>query len=184
MGDSMSPALPKSEDYTGGRKDGVRIGVISDTHIPDRAKEIPKEILDDFKKVDMIIHAGDLVDLGVLEKLKSVCGDVKAVWGNMDPDNLKKMLPEKEIFRIGKHKIGVMHGYGAPDRLIAKLSDIFKDDGVDIIVFGHAHYSVNEKINGILFFNPGSATDKVFAPYNSYGIIEVNDKIEAKVIKL
>jgi len=162
----------------------MRIGVISDTHIPDRAKEIPKKILDDFKNVDMIIHAGDLVDLAVLEKLKSVCSNVKAVWGNMDPDNLKKMLPEKEIFTIGKHKIAVMHGYGAPDYLIAKLSAIFKNEGVDIIIFGHAHFSVNEKVDGILFFNPGSATDKVLTPYNSYGIIEVNDKIEAQVIKL
>ncbi|MEK6727907.1 MAG: YfcE family phosphodiesterase [Candidatus Omnitrophota bacterium] len=182
----MSPALPNGKAGGGKKgKDGlVRIGVISDTHIPDRAKEIPKEILDDFKNVDMIIHAGDLVDLGVLEKLKSVCGNVKAVWGNMDPDNLRKILPEKEIFRIGKHKIGVMHGYGAPDYLIAKLSAIFKGDGVDIIIFGHAHYSVNEKVDGILFFNPGSATDKVFAAYNSYGIIKVNDKVEAEVIKL
>jgi predicted phosphodiesterase len=43
---------------------------------------------------------------------------------------------------------------------------------------------MNEKIGKILFFNPGSATDKVFAPYNSYGIIEVNDKIDAKIIKI
>lgn len=181
----MSTAVPNGKaGESKERKDGLRIGVISDTHIPDRAKEIPKKIMDDFKNVDMIIHAGDLVDLAVLEKLKSVCSNVKAVWGNMDPDNLKKMLPEKEILKVGKHKIGVMHGYGAPDNLIAKLSAIFKGDGVDIIIFGHAHYSVNEKIDGVLFFNPGSATDKVFAAYNSYGIIEVNDKIEAQVFKL
>lgn len=164
--------------------DSVKIGVISDTHIPERANEIPQKILDDFKNVDMIIHAGDLVDLSVLEKLKSVCSNIKAVWGNMDPEEVRKKIPEKEILQIGKHRIGIMHGYGAPNNLVQHLSSIFKDDKVDMVIFGHAHYSVNEKIGGILFFNPGSATDKVFAPYNSYGIIEINDKIEARIIKL
>ena len=162
----------------------MRIGVISDTHIPDRAKEIPQKILDDFKKVDMIIHAGDLVDLDVLEKLRSVCRNVKAVWGNMDPDDVRKKIPEKEVMSVGKYKIGLMHGYGSPSGLIEKLTAVFKDEGVDIIIFGHAHYSVNEKIGGILFFNPGSATDKVFASYNSYGIIEINGGIKAEVVKI
>ena len=164
--------------------DSMRIGVISDTHISGMANEIPQKILDDFKGADMIIHAGDLVDLSVLEKLKSVCGNIKAVWGNMDPEEVRRELPEKEILKTGKYKIGVMHGYGAPNDLIEKLTTIFKDNKVDIIIFGHAHYSVNENIGGILFFNPGSATDKVFAQYNSYGIIDINDKIEARIIKL
>lgn len=162
----------------------MRIGVISDTHIPDRAKNIPQQILDDFKNVDMIIHAGDLVDLAILKKLKTVCGNVKAVWGNMDPMEVKKQLPKKEIIQAGIYKIGVMHGYGSPLNLIDQLSAEFKNDFVNIIIFGHSHYSVNQKKNGILFFNPGSPTDKLFSPYNSYGIIEINDKIEARIIKI
>lgn len=162
----------------------MRIGVISDTHIPDRAKEIPSRILSDFKHVDMVIHVGDLVDLSVLKKLKSVCAHVKAVRGNMDNEEVKSQLPEKEIITVGSFKIGVMHGRGAPDHLTDFLADAFKNDKVDMIIFGHAHYGVNERKNNILFFNPGSATDTVFAPYNSYGIIEINDKIEAKIIKL
>ena len=162
----------------------MRIAVISDTHIPDRAKDIPPKLLEEFKKVDMIIHAGDLVGLNVLDKLKSACNNVKAVWGNMDPQEVKKKLPEKEILKIGNYKIGVMHGYGAANKLMDLLTSIFKDDNVNLIIFGHAHYSVNEKKNGILFFNPGSLTDKIFSSYNSYGIIEINDKIEARIIKL
>ena len=162
----------------------MRIGVISDTHIPDRASEIPKEILEDFKKTDLIIHAGDLVDLSVLEKLKSVCKNVKAVWGNMDPYEVRKKLPEKEILEVGKYRIGVMHGYGSPAKLIEFLANAFKSDKVDLVVFGHAHASFNEKRGDILFFNPGSPTDRVFSPYNSYGIIEINDMIEAKIIKI
>ena len=60
----------------------------------------------------------------------------------------------------------------------------FKKDKVDIIIFGHSHTPENKKIDGILFFNPGSLTDKDFAPYNSYGILELNDEIEAKIIRI
>ena len=162
----------------------MKIGVISDTHLSDKTQELPEKILEDFKSVDMIIHAGDLIDLEVLEKLKAICKNVKAVWGNMDPYEVKKKLPEKEFLKIGNYKIGVMHGYGHPDKLVGLLTSVFKDDNVDLIIFGHAHYSMNEKVGRILFFNPGSPTDKMFAPYNSYGIIEINDKIEARIIIL
>ncbi|MDP2941614.1 MAG: metallophosphoesterase [Candidatus Omnitrophota bacterium] len=162
----------------------MRIGVLSDTHIPTRAQEIPAGILAEFKKVDMIIHAGDLVDLTVLEKLKSACANVKAVRGNMDSEEIKALLPEKEIIKIADYRVGVMHGYGKPGGLIDFLTAAFKKDAVDMIVFGHSHSGFNEKINGIIFFNPGSATDKICSPYNSYGIIEINDKIEAKIIRI
>jgi len=164
--------------------DKIRIGVISDTHIPDGADEIPKKILDEFKKVDIVIHSGDLVDLKVLELLKNVCKDVRAVWGNMDPQTVKKNLREKEIIEAGRYRIGIMHGYGAPAGLIDLLGKIFMHDKVDIIIFGHSHQAINEKRGNILFFNPGSATDKIFAAFNSFGIIEINDTIEARIIKL
>lgn len=162
----------------------MRIGVIADTHIPDRSGTIPKQILEDFKNVDLIIHAGDLVELSVLEQLSAVCRDVKAVWGNMDSYEVRKKLPEKTIIEVANFKIGIMHGYGHPDKLIGILSEEFRDDNVDIIIFGHSHNSFNEKRGKILFFNPGSPTDKIFSIYNSYGIIELNDKIEGKIIRL
>lgn len=162
----------------------MKIGVISDTHIPDKASEIPQQILEAFKKVDMVIHAGDLVDLSVLDTLKSVCKDVKAVWGNMDPYEVRKELPEKEIIKVGNYKIGVMHGYGHPNNLTKLLSGVFEKDNVNIVVFGHSHNAVNEKKGNTIYFNPGSPTDKIFAINNSYGIIEINNKIEAEVINL
>lgn len=162
----------------------TKIAVISDTHIPDRAKEIPPKVLEEIKKVDMVIHAGDLVDIEVLDTLRSACKNVTAVCGNMDPEELRKVLPEKEILKIGNYRIGVMHGYGTPNKLIELLSLVFKCDNVNIVIFGHSHSPVNEKRGNVLFFNPGSLTDKAFSKYNSYGIIEINDKIEAKIIKI
>lgn len=163
----------------------MRIGVIADTHIPDRAKNIPFQILEDFKNADMVIHGGDLVDLSVLDKLRTVCLDIKAVWGNMDPYDVRTRLPEKEIVKIGNYRIGIMHGYGPPNNLIDLMTDVFKNDNLNLIIFGHSHSPLNEKRGNILYFNPGSPTDKIFSPYNSYGIIEINDKgMEAKIIKI
>jgi len=162
----------------------MRIGVISDTHIPDRSKGIPQAILEDFKNADIIIHVGDLVDLSVIDKLSTVCKNIKAVYGNMDPYDVRKKFPEKEVIKIGNYRIGIMHGSGTPSRLIELLKRSFKNDNVDLIIFGHSHAPLVEKKGDILFFNPGSPTDKLFAPYNSYGIIEINDKIEAKIVRL
>jgi len=162
----------------------MRIGVISDTHIPDRAKEIPKVILDDFMNVDMIIHAGDFVDLEVLEQLRKICSNVRAVCGNMDPEEICKKVSKIDIFKVGKFNIALTHGFGNPNRLIDSLFEYFKNKQIDLVIFGHSHNPTNETREGILFFNPGSPTDTIFAPYRSYGIIEINDKIEAKIIKI
>lgn len=162
----------------------MKIGVISDTHIPERAKDLPKELLEAFKDVDMIIHAGDFVELSVLERLKKICSNVKGVRGNMDSHEIKILLPEKEIIKAGPFKIGVMHGWGPANKLVDIVADAFRGDDVDVIIFGHSHSGFNEKKGGILFFNPGSLTDKIFSEYNSYGIIEIEDKIEAKIVRI
>ena len=132
----------------------------------------------------MIIHAGDLVDLEVITQLKAACPNIKAVYGNMDGLEARRAFKEKEIIKIGKYKVGIMHGYGAPNKLVDLMSEAFKKDDVDIVIFGHSHTAINQTQNGVIFFNPGSPTDKVFSTYNSYGIIEINDKIEAKIIKI
>ncbi|MFA5115246.1 MAG: metallophosphoesterase [Candidatus Omnitrophota bacterium] len=162
----------------------MKIGVISDTHIPERATEIPPKALEGLKGSDLIIHAGDISRLQVLEELKKVCANVKAVWGNMDPEDIKNGFPRKEIITAGSHKIGVMHGWGHPGSLLRVLSEEFRGEDVDTVIFGHSHQPFNEYHNGILYFNPGSPTDKIFSPYTSYGILEINDKIEGRIVRL
>ena len=160
----------------------MRIGVISDTHIKNKNEALPKVICEEFKNVDMILHAGDLVKISVLDELKKFA-EVKAVVGNMDYPEVVSSLPKKELIKIGKFKIGLIHGYGPPEGLIERIRKEF-DGQIDAIIFGHSHRPVNELIDNILFFNPGSPTDKIFAPYNSFGIIEINNKIKAKIITL
>ena len=101
----------------------------------------------------------------------------------MDSQAIRDELKTKEIIEIGKFKIGLIHGYGAPAGMIDTVASEFT--GVDAIVFGHTHSPVNESKNGVLFFNPGSPTDTVFAKINSFGIIEItDDAIKAAIVKL
>jgi len=79
----------------------------------------------------------------------------------------------------------LIHGSGHPNKLIDFTGEVFKNEKVDVIVFGHSHTPINERRAGVLYFNPGSPTDKIFSPYNSYGILEIIDsKIEGKIIRL
>jgi putative phosphoesterase len=162
----------------------MRIGVISDTHIPERADAIPAKALKEFKGVDMVIHCGDLVTGHVLEALQAVCGDVRAVHGNMDPQELKRSLPEKLVIKVGKYSIGVAHGYGPPKQLIKAMQQLFDSQHVDLVIFGHSHQAQSSTVGGVIYFNPGSATDTVFAPYKSFGIIEIGDTIMTQIVKL
>ena len=162
----------------------MRIGVISDTHIPDRAGALPKELVEKLKPLDMLIDCGDLVELRVLKELRKICGDVKAVSGNMDPAEVREVLPDKLIFKAGKFTIGVSHGIGAPKTLPGMMRQLFKKDKVDLIVFGHSHQPLIDKSSRPWLFNPGSPTDTVFAPYKSFGIIEIDDTMELEIIRL
>lgn len=160
----------------------ARIGVISDTHIPERADNIPEEIFKVFKGVDLILHAGDLTELSVLSGLSKIC-EVRAVSGNMDSLQVTKKLPQKDIIKVGRFSIGLIHGSGHPAYLLEYIKTQFTQK-LDAIVFGHSHQPFNQKEGGTLFFNPGSPTDKFFSPYNSCGILELSDTITAKIIKL
>lgn len=162
----------------------MRIGVISDTHLSDSTAHLPPDIVREFKRLDMIVHAGDIGGGHILEELKLLCPQVHAVWGNMDPDELRGSLPAKVVFKAGNFKIAVTHGCGSPFHLKEYVTEFFKNDNPDVIIFGHSHAPLNEKKDNILLFNPGSPTDKIFAPYNTYGILEITDTVQARIIRL
>lgn len=159
----------------------MKIGVISDTHIPRTADAVPEQIFEAFKDVDLILHAGDITSKNVLNDLKRLA-PVKAVCGNMDDPDLRDQLPNKQVIKAGKFRIGLIHGFGPPFGMIDRIMKEFH--AVDIIVFGHSHTATNKKKNNILFFNPGSPTDRLFARSNSYGILEINGNIKGEIVKL
>ena len=162
----------------------MKIGVLSDTHIPVNSCELPPELIEALKGCDLIVHAGDLVDLCIMKELGRL-SQVEAVSGNMDLPKAQAALEKKKVLIVAGKKLCLMHGYGNPDKLIDIMKEEFFSQKPDIIVFGHSHVPMNEYIDGVLFFNPGSATDTVFAPYRSYGIIEIEKgEIKAEIRRL
>jgi len=152
----------------------MKIGVVSDTH----SHLIPKQLLDDFKTADLFCSTDDL---NILKKIK----EVRAVSGNMDELEIRQILPVRDTFQLGGLTVGLYHGHGSPGKVLEIVQKEFKNDKVDIVVFGHSHYPVNETINDVLYFNPGSPNDIVRAPYCSYGILEIgNGDVQAKIIKV
>jgi putative phosphoesterase len=151
----------------------LRIGVISDTHVK-TCGQIPERIQDALSRVDLIVHAGDFTEITVLEGLKAL-GEVKAVCGNMDSGELKRMLPEKELFVANGKKIGLTHGSGGPWGIANRIRQMFND--VDLIIFGHSHEPCQQYLEGSLLFNPGQARD-------SFGLLTIADEIKAEIIRV
>ena len=151
----------------------MKIGVLSDTHIH-LAEEIPQGIVRALSNVDLIVHAGDFVDVAVLEGLKRL-GEVKAVHGNIDSMKLRSLLPEKEHLVAGGKKIGIIHGWGGPEGIEQKIRTRFED--VDIIIYGHSHRARIERIGDVLFFNPGPG-------FYSFGILTIEEEVKGEIIKI
>ena len=76
----------------------------------------------------------------------------------------------------------MIHGWGNPKTVADVVGREFT--GVDAIVFGHSHEAMNKKRGHVLYFNPGSPTDRIFASYTSYGMLEVDKGIRGKIIRL
>jgi len=156
----------------------IKIGVISDTHQSGYDEGLKKLADDYFSDVNFIIHAGDLVDLGVLDVFAG--REVKAVCGNMDYPSVREKLPEQLFFAAGGFNFGVIHGWGAPWGIEEKI--LAKTGRRDCIIYGHTHSPVCRENDGVLFFNPGSPTDKRFAPHRSIGILEIDKGVSGRII--
>ena len=164
----------------------MKMLVISDTHIPVTADQLPQVILKEAQTCDYCFHAGDLVEYNIIEELSKLT-TVHAVYGNMDDGNTKKRLPSKKIVTIEGVTFALIHGSGSLINIISTVTDAFQNDldKINILIFGHSHLPTDQEINGRIYFNPGSPTDKIYAPYCSYGIIELKDgKIIRRIVKI
>lgn len=158
----------------------MKIVVISDTHIPERAKELPARIVEEIKTADAVIHAGDFTSIEFFESLKSISKLLYAVRGNMDGYVVGQRLPQKLFFNLGGKNIALMHGVGAPAGLEKLLYNTFKEDKPDIIIFGHSHHALEKWVDNVLMLNPGSCTDHVFTTKRSFMVLHI-DHNECKI---
>lgn len=153
--------------------------MISDTHLA--GDPLPGEVIEALSGSDMILHAGDIVEMSVLEQLSAIAETV-AVRGNMDYGETARVLPERRIVQAAGVELGLVHGWGSPAGIVDRLSGVFEE--VDGVVFGHTHDPVVEWRGGVLFFNPGSPTDRRFAKRHTVGLLEVTDKIVPRVVEI
>ena len=158
----------------------MKIGVISDTHLHNYSLELQRIVDKHFGDVDMVLHAGDIVEMEVLDAF--LTKKIEAVAGNMDPASVRNHFPMKKIIKVGAFEIGLIHGWGSPVGLENRVRNEFTE--IDCLVYGHTHYPVNQVIKGVLFFNPGSATEKGFTKMNTVGILDISDRITGKIIEI
>ncbi|MGE4273189.1 MAG: metallophosphoesterase [Desulfitobacterium sp.] len=152
----------------------MKIAVISDTHLRE-GKSLPKWVWEQIEGVDLIIHAGDVINTGLLTDLEQVA-PLEAVQGNCDGWELAH-LPQRKIVSCGEVKIGLTHGaVGSGRTTTERAIRNFEHDQVDLIIFGHSHEPYLENRGPLLLFNPGSPTDKRRQASYSMGIIIIEGK--------
>lgn len=159
----------------------MRIGVISDTHIPSRSRELPGFVASAFAGVELILHAGDINELSVLSTLNSIA-PTRAVAGNTDSRETAEALGYELLLSLGRFRVGLTHGHlgrgkTTPDRAY----NTFKDRA-DVIIFGHSHQPF-EKIQGsVLLLNPGSPTNKRRQPKYSVAILSLTKRAHSEIL--
>jgi putative phosphoesterase len=153
----MATGITQLPHVSSNLKPAKTVGLISDTHVPIRARSIPKSVFYIFENVDYIIHAGDLVQLAVIDELEQLA-PVLAVHGNMDGPEVSGALPKLNQLKISDWKIGVMHdpstGYG-----MGKMREIAKQHDFNVFVYGHTHSPSIKWDAKTLYVNPGSPTN-------------------------
>jgi len=157
-------------------KVGKIIGLISDTHVPKKARHVPERVFEIFENVDFIIHAGDLVELAVIDELEQIA-PVLAVHGNMDGTDVSDVLPKLDSLKVFDWKVGVMHD---PTVLngSGKMAEIAKMNSFNVFVYGHTHDSRIEWGGKTLYINPGSPTDPAsFIVKPSVGLLKITKEI-------
>ena len=160
------------------------VGLISDTHVPVRAKCIPKMVFKVFENVDFIVHAGDLVQLAVIDELEQLA-PVLAVHGNMDGPEVSGALPKLNSLKLSDWKIGVMHD---PSTMfgMGKMREIARQNGFNVFVYGHTHNSSIKWEGKTLYINPGSPTNQTsFISRPSVALLKVaREAIVPEIIHL
>lgn len=147
--------------------------VLSDTHLPARARRLPESVRRAAGAADLIVHAGDWVVASVLDDLLQY-GPVVGVYGNNDGDDLRSRLPEVARFTEGGVRFAVVHETGAAQGREARTDAAFPD--TDVLVFGHSHIPWDSTTpRGVRLLNPGSPTDRRRQPVGTFLTLTVDD---------
>jgi uncharacterized protein len=161
----------------------VLIGIVADTHLPRRGRELPAPCVERLRATDLILHAGDFVGPSVLEELELIGPPVAAVHGNVDAEELRRRLPAERIVEAAGARIAMLHDAGPSARRLERMRLRFPD--CDALVFGHSHIPLHEERDGFQIFNPGSPTDRRRQPRHTMGLAHVEGgRVRFEVVTL
>lgn len=144
-----------------------RLTIISDTHLPKRARDLPPQVWQAVERADLVVHAGDWVDVGLLDELERRCSALVGVHGNNDGAELRRRLPEVARMTVEGLRLAVVHETGPAKGREQRCADRFAD--TDVLVFGHSHIPWDSTApTGLRLLNPGSPTDRRRQPHCTY----------------
>lgn len=159
----------------------MRLLLISDTHLPSRARDMPAEVWTAVDAADVVLHAGDWVDAALLDRLESRAHRLVACWGNNDGADLRARLPETADVTLDGVRFTVTHETGAAAGRDERMARRYPD--TDVLVFGHSHIPWDATAStGLRLLNPGSPTDRRRQPHCTYMTADLADGVLADVV--
>jgi uncharacterized protein len=145
----------------------LRLLLLADTHVPKRARDLPAEVWAAVDEADVVLHAGDWVDVALLDRLEARARRLVGVHGNNDGGPLRERLPEVARVELAGVRLAVVHETGDAAGREARCSAAYDD--VDVLVFGHSHIPWDTTTaSGLRLLNPGSPTDRRRQPACTY----------------
>lgn len=153
---------------------GVDVLLLADTHVPRRARDLPPEVWAAVDAADVVLHAGDWVDVALLDALEERARRVVGCWGNNDGPQLRARLPEVARATLGGVRFAVVHETGQRTGREARAAAAYPD--ADVLVFGHSHIPWDSVApGGLRLLNPGSPTDRRRQPTGTYLTARAHD---------
>jgi putative phosphoesterase len=145
----------------------TRLLLIADTHLPKRARDLPDLVWREVDAADVVVHAGDWVDVALLDRLEERSRHLIACYGNNDHGELRERLPEVARAEIDGVRLGVVHETGQKQGRETRCAAAYPD--LDVLVFGHSHIPWDTTApSGLRLLNPGSPTDRRREPFCTY----------------
>jgi uncharacterized protein len=144
----------------------VRLVLTADTHVPKRARDLPEQLWRAIDEADVVVHAGDWVDVSLLDRLEQRSARLIGVYGNNDGPALRARLPEVARAELDGVRLAVVHETGAAAGREARCARRFPD--ADVLVFGHSHIPWDNTAGELRLLNPGSPTDRRRQPHATF----------------
>ncbi|MFI0794608.1 metallophosphoesterase family protein [Micromonospora rubida] len=145
----------------------MRLVITADTHVPKRARDLPAPLWAAIDAADVVLHAGDWVDVALLDAIEARARRLVGVYGNNDGLELRARLPGVARVELDGLRVAMVHETGPRARREERCSAAYGD--ADLLVFGHSHIPWDTVApGGLRLLNPGSPTDRRSQPYATY----------------